>query len=129
MPVLSDNNCETRYTKSVTGQKSDNSIESYDRSSFDQQEDEALSFFLHGHEATSADKENAAERQLTTSLSTTAIQASPASALVQHSQMADSNNIGNLAHGEQGWLHRFPPQFNFYTCANVQIYNNFPGSD
>ena len=73
---LSDNNCETRHIKSVTGHKSDNSIESYnDRPSLDQQKNmsQALSSFLHGHEATSADKENTAERQLTTSPSTTAI--------------------------------------------------------
>ena len=130
MTVLSDNNCETRHIKSVTGHKSDNSIESYnDRPSLDQQMkmSEALSSFLHGHEATSADKENTAERQLTTSASTTAIQASPASVLVQHNQVAVSNNVGNFAHGEQG-LHRFPPQFNFYNCTNVQIHNNFSGS-
>lgn len=73
--VLSDNKCETRHIKSVTGHKSDNSIESYnDRPSLDQQKmSEALSSFLHGHEATSADKENTAEWQLTTSPSTTAI--------------------------------------------------------
>ena len=114
VPVLSDNNCETRHIKSVTGQKSDNSMETYDRPSLGQQKkmSEALSSFLHGHEATSADKDNAAERQLTTSPSTTAIQASPASALAQHNQVAVSNNMGNFAHGEQG-LHRFPSQFNF----------------
>ena len=128
--VLSDNNCETRHIKSVTGHKSDNSIESYsNRPSLDQQKkmSEALSSFLYGHEATSADKENTAERQLTTSPSTTAIHASPASVLVQHNQVAVSNNTGNLAHGEQG-LHRFPPQFNFYNCTNAQIHNNFSGS-
>ena len=57
--VLSDNNCETRHIKSVTGHKSDNSIESYnDRPSLDQQKkmSQALSSFLHGHEATSAVK-------------------------------------------------------------------------
>ena len=100
MTVLSDNNSETRHIKSVTSHKSDNSIESYnDRPSLDQQKiSEALSTFLHGHEAISADKENTAERQLTTSPSTTAIQASPASVLVQHNQVAVSNNMGNLAH-------------------------------
>ena len=46
------------------------------------------------------DKENTAERQLTTSPSTTAIQASPASILVQHNQLAVSNNMGNFAHCE-----------------------------
>ena len=59
--ILSDNNCETRHIKSVTGLKSDHSIESYnDRPSLGQQKkmSEALSSFLHGHEATSADKEN-----------------------------------------------------------------------
>ena len=129
MTVLSDNNSETRHIKSVTSHKSDNSIESYnDRPSLDQQKiSEALSTFLHGHEAISADKENTAERQLTTSPSTTAIQASPASALVQHNQVVVSNNMGNFAHGEQG-LHRFPLKFNFYNCATVQIHNNFSGS-
>ena len=85
--VHSDNNCETRHIKSVTGHKSDNSIESYnDRPSLDQQKkmSEALSSFLHGHEATSADKRDTAERQLTTSPSSMAVQASPTSALVQH---------------------------------------------
>ena len=127
--VLSDNNCETRHIKSVTGHKSDNSIESYnDRSSLDQKKmSEGLSSFLHGCEATSADKENTAERQLTTSSSTTAIQAYPASVLVQHNQVAVSSNMGNFAHGVQG-LHRFPPQFNFYNCTNVQSHNNFSGS-
>ena len=132
--VLSDNNCETRHIKSVTGHKSDHSIESYnDRPSLDQQKkmSEALSSFLHGHEATSVDKENTAGRQLdlqATSSSTTAIQASPASVLVQHNQVAVSNNMHeNYAHGEQG-LHRFPPQFNFYNCTNVQVHNNFSGS-
>ena len=89
--VLSDNNCETRHSKSVIGHKSDNSIESHnDRPSLDQQKkmSEALSSFLYGHEATSADKENTAERQLTTSPSTTAIQASPASVLVQRARAA-----------------------------------------
>jgi len=85
---------------------------------------EALSSFLHGHEATSAGKENTAERQLTTSPSTTAIQASPASVLVHLNQVAVSSNVGNFAHGEQG-LHRFPPQLNFHNCTNVQIHNNF----
>ena len=95
--VLSDNNCETRHIKSVTGHKSDHSIESYnDRPSLDQQKkmSEALSSFLHGHEATSVDKENTAGRQLdlqATSSSTTAIQASPASVLVQHNQVAVSS--------------------------------------
>ena len=132
--VLSDNNCETRHIKSVTGHKSDHSIESYnDRPSLDQQKkmSEALSSFLHGHEATSVDKENTAGRQLdlqATSSSTTAIQASTASVLVQHNQVAVSNNMHeNYAHGEQG-LHRFPPQFNFYNCTNVQVHNNFSGS-
>ena len=128
--VLSDNNYETRHIKSVTGHKSDSSIESYnDRPSLDQQKkmSEALSSFLHGHGATSADKENTAERQLTTSPSATEIQVSPASVLVQHNQVAVSNNMANFAHGEQE-LHRFPPQFNFYNCTNVQIHNNFSGS-
>ena len=116
--VFSDNNCETRHIKSVTGHKSDNWIESYnDRPSLNQQKkmSEAPSSFLHGNEATSADKENTAERQLTTSPSTKAIQAFPASVLVQHNQVAVSNNMGNFAHGEQV-LHRFPPQFNFTTA-------------
>ena len=132
--VLSDNNCETRHIKSVTGHKSDHSIESYnDRPSLDQQKkmSEALSSFLHGHEATSVDKENTAGRQLdlqATSSSTTAIQASPASVLVQHNQEAVSNNMHeDYAHGKQG-LHRFPPQFNFNNCTNVQVHNNFSGS-
>ena len=128
--VLSDNNCETRHIKSVTGHKSDNSIESYnDWSSLNLQKkmSEGLSSFLHGHEATSADKENTAERQLTTSSSTTAIQAYPASVLVQHNQATVSSNMGNFAHGEQS-LHRFPPQFNFYNCTNVQSHSNFSGS-
>ena len=128
--VLSDNNYETRHIKSVTGHKSDSSIESYnDRPSLDQQKkmSEALSSFLHGHGATSADKENTAERQLTTSPSATEIQVSPASVLVQYNQVAVSNNMANFAHGEQE-LHRFPPQFNFYNCTNVQIHNNFSGS-
>ena len=38
-----------------------------------------------------------------------------------------SNIMENFAHGEQE-LHRFPPQFNFYNCTNVQIHNNFSGS-
>ena len=92
---------------------------------------EALSSFLHGHEATSVDKENTAGQKLDlqdTSSSTTAIQASPASVLVQHNQVAVSNNMHeNYAHGEQG-LHRFPPQFNFHNCTNVQVHNNFSGS-
>ena len=56
--VLSDN-CETRQIKSVTGHKSYHSIESYnDRPSLDQPKkmSEALSSFLHGHEATLVDK-------------------------------------------------------------------------
>ena len=132
--VLSDNNCETRHIKSVTGHKSDHSIESYnDRPSLDQQKkmSEALSSFLHGHEATSVDKENTVGRHLdlqATSSSTTAIQASPVSVLVQHNQVVVSNNMHeNYAHGEQG-LHCFPPQFNFYNCTNVQVHNNFSGS-
>ena len=91
--VLSDNNCETRRIKSVTGYKSNNSIESYnDRPSLDQRKkmSEALSSFLRGHEATSAYKEGTAKRQLTTSPSTTAIQASPACVLFQHNQVAVS---------------------------------------
>ena len=78
-----------------------------------------------------ADKENTAGRQLDlqpTSSSTTAIQASPASVLVQHNQVAVSNNMNeNYTHGEQG-LHRFSPQFNFYNCTNVQVHYNFSGS-
>ena len=63
--ILSDNNCETTHIKSATGHKSDHSSESCnDRPSVDQQKkmSEALSSFLHGHEATSADKENTAGR-------------------------------------------------------------------
>ena len=67
---------------------------------------EALSSFLHGHEDTSGDKENRARRQLdlqATSSSTAVIQASPASILVQHNQVAVLNNMHeNHAHGEQG---------------------------
>ena len=121
--ILSDNNSETRHIKSVTGHKSDHSIKSYNnRPSLDQPKmSQVLSFFLHDHQATSAD--NTAGRQLdlqATSSSTTAIQASPASVLVQHNQVAVSNNVHeNYTHGEQG-LHRFPPYFNFYNCTNVQ---------
>ena len=131
--VLSDNNRETRHIKSVTGHKYDHSIESYnDEPSLDQQKmSELLSSFLHGQEATSVDKENTAGRKLdlqATSSSTTSIQASPASVLVQHNQVAVSNNMHeNYAHGEQG-LHRFPPQFNFHNCTNVQVHNNFSDS-
>ena len=40
----------------------------------------------------------------------------------------ETNNMHeNYAHGEQG-LHRFPPQFNFYHCTNVQVHNNISGS-
>ena len=130
--VLPDNNCETRHIKSVTGHKSDHSIKSYnDRPSLDQQKEmlEALSSFLHGHKATSVDKETTAGRQLdlqATNSSTTAIQASPASVLVLHNQVVVSNNM-HENYGEQG-LHRFPPQFNFYNCTNVQVHNNFSGS-
>ena len=132
--VLSNNNCETRHIKSVTGHKSDHSIEScIYRPSLDQQKkmSEALSSFLHGHEATSVDKENTAGRQLdlqATSSSITAIQESPASVLVQHNQVAVSNNMHeDYAHGKQG-LHRFPPQYNFNNCTNEQVHNNFRGS-
>ena len=134
MTVLSDNNCETKHIKSVTGYKSDHSIESCnDRPSLDQQQkmSEALNSFLHGHETTSADKENTTRRQLdlkATSSSTKAIQASPASFLVQHTQVAVSNDMHeNYAHAEQG-LHSFPPQFTFYNYTNVQVHNNFSGS-
>ena len=54
MTVLSDNNYDTRHIKSVTGHKTDNSIESYnDRLSLHQQKkmSAALSSFLHGHVA------------------------------------------------------------------------------
>ena len=50
-----------RHIKSVTGHKSNDSIKSYnDQPSLDQQKkmSEVLSSFLHGYEATSADKEN-----------------------------------------------------------------------
>ena len=132
--VLSDNNSVTRHIKSATGHKFDHWIETYnDRPSLDQQKklSEALSSFLHGHEDTSADKENTARRQLdlqATSSSTAVIQASPASDVVQHNQVAVFNNMHeNHAHGEQG-QHRFPPQFNFYNCTNVQVHNNFSAS-
>ena len=48
------------------------------------------------------------------------------SARKQHSQFYN-NMHENYAHCEQG-LHRFPPQFNFYNCTNVQVHNNFSGS-
>ena len=128
--VLSDNNCETRHIKSMTGQKSDQSIESYNyRPSFDQQRNmsNTLSAFLDDCTATSADKQNNTTGQQlivqTRSPCTTAITASPASVLVQHNQVSVPNDMVNVAHGEQG--HRFPPQFNFYSCTNVQIHNNF----
>ena len=63
---LSDDNCKTRHIKSVIDHKSDNLIEGCnDRPSLDQQKkmSQALSSFLHGPEATSADKENTAEQQ------------------------------------------------------------------
>ena len=130
----SDNNCKTRHIKSVTGRKTDHLIESYnDRPPLDQQKkmSEALSSFLQVHEASSVDKENTPGRQLdlqATTSSSTAIQASPASVLVQHNQVVVSNNMHeNYADGEQG-LYHFPPQFNFYNCTNGQVHNNFSGS-
>ena len=121
--ILSDNNCQKRHIKSVTSHKSYNSIKSYnDQPSLNQQRkmSNVLSSFLHSHEGTSADKENTADQQLdlqATSPFTTAIQASPASVLVQHNQVAVSNNMENI-----------PLQFNFYNCTNVQIHNNFSKS-
>ena len=67
--VLPDRNCETRHIRSVTGHKSDQSIESYnERPSLEQQRmmSNVLSTFLHSSEASrqssssacSADKEN-----------------------------------------------------------------------
>jgi len=137
--VLSNSNCETRHIKSVAGHNADQSIESYnDRPSLDQQRrmSNVLSSSLYDREATlqtssspcSAAKENTtAGQQLQAQVgnSSTAIQASPASVLVQHNQLAVSNNMTS-AHGVQG--HRFPPQFNFYNCTNVQIHNNYGGS-
>ena len=126
--VLSDNNCETRHIKSVTGHKSDQSIESYnDRPSFDQERNmsNTLSAFLDDCKATSADKENNTTGQQlivqTRSPCTTAAAAtaSPASVLVQHNQVSVLNDMVNVAHGEQG--HRSPPQVNFYSCTNKFI--------
>ena len=120
--VLSDNNCETRHIKSVTGHKSDHSIESYnDRPSLDQQKkmSEALSSFLHGHEATSVDKENTAGRKLdlqATSSSTTAIQASPALVLVQHNQVRFRTTCMKTTHIASKGCIAFLPSLTFTTA-------------
>ena len=130
--VLSDSNCETRHIKSVTGHKSNQSIESYnERPSLEQQRkmSQLLSRFAtrSSSPAYSADKENVtANQQLQVQAgesSSTEVQASPAAVLVQHNQLAVSNMSASVPHG--GREHRFPPQFNFYNCTNVQIHNNF----
>ena len=131
--VLSDSNCETRHIKSVTGHKSDQSIESYnERPSFEQQRkmSNVLSTFATQSlsPACSADKENVtANQQLQVQAevpSNTSIQASPAAVIVQHNQMAVSNTTASHADSDRG--HRLiPPQFSFYNCTNVQIHNNF----
>ena len=127
--VLSDSNCETRHIKSVTGHKSDQSIESYnERPSFEQQRkmSNVLSTFATQSlsPACSADKENVtANQQLQVQAevpSNTSIQASPAAVIVQHNQMAVSNTTASHADSDRG--HRLiPPQFSFYNCTNVQI--------
>ena len=135
--VLSDRNCETRHIRSVTGHKSDQSIESYnERPSLEQQRmmSNVLSTLLHSSEAShqssssacSADKENATATK-PGNTSTTAIQATPASVFVQHNQLSVySNSMASFAHGDRG--QRFPPHFNFYNCTNVHIHNNFSPS-
>ena len=132
--VLSDGNCETRHIRSVTGHKSDQSIESYnERPSLEQQRmmSNVLSTFLHSSEAShqssssacSADKENTTATK-PGNTSTTAIQATPASVFVQHNQLSvNSNSMASFAHGDRG--QRSPPHFNFYNCTNVHIHNNF----
>ena len=128
--VLSDSNRETRHIGSVTGHKSDQSIESYnERPSLEQQRmmSNVLSTFLHSSEASrqssssacSANKENTTATK-PGNTSTTAIQATPASVFFQHISMA------SFAHGDRG--QRFPPHFNFYNCTNVHIHNNFGAS-
>ena len=123
--VLSDNNCETRHIKSVTGHKSDQSIESYnDRPSFDQQRNMSnIRSALFWTNAKLLQLTKTTTPQASRSPCTTAITASPASVLVQHNQVSVPNDMVNVAHGEQG--HRSPPQVNFYSCTNVQIHNNF----
>lgn len=137
--VLSDSNCETRHIRSVTGHKSDQSIESYnDLLSLEQHRVmlNVLSTFLHSSEASrqssssarSVDKENTTATK-SANESTTAIQETPVSVLVQHNQLSvNSNSMASFANGRDQ-RQRFPPQFNFHNCTNVQIHNNFgPGS-
>lgn len=131
--VLSDSNCETRHIKSVTGHKSDQSIESYnERPSFEQQRkmSNVLSSFATQSTSTacSANKENiTANQQLQVQAevpSNTSVQASPSAVIVQHNQMAVSNMTAGYADSDR--VHcSIPPQFSFYNCTNVQIHNNF----
>ena len=124
--IFSDNNCETRHIKSVNDHKSDHLIESYNnRPSLDQQREmsKALSSFLYGHEAISADKENTAGRQLDlqdTSSSTTAIQAYLASFLVQHNQEAVSNNV-RITHMTSKGCIAFFPSLTFTTAPMCKL--------
>ena len=132
--VLSDNHCETRHIKAMTGHKSDHSIESYNqRPSFEQQRkmSNILSSCLlnksnnEESSTSSADKENSLVHLEQRSRHGVEIQASPASVLVQNNQFAVSSivNVEPVAHVGQEC--RIPPQFNFHHCSNIQVFNNF----
>lgn len=121
--VLSNNNCEVRHIKAVTGHKSDTSIESYNqRPSLVQQE--RMSTMLSGFH--SVEKENTENTQSESPSEAVSEIARPV--LVQHNQtnqlgihQSSSNNTAFIARGGQ----IFPrPQYHFHNC-NVQIHNHF----
>ena len=128
--VLSDSNCTTRHIKAVTGHKSDQSVESYnDRPSFCQQQamSRLLSSFFDHHGSCAADeKEN--EASINPGRGVT-LQTSSSRVLVENNQLSVAQSSVSTtveAHGEQRFV---PPQFNFYNCTNVHVYNNFGGSN
>lgn len=129
--VLSDNNCETRHIKMVTGHKSDQSIESYnDRPSLQQQQlmSSVLSDFLSNEAPrtlTTPGKENAST--LVETVETAQMSRSAAPVLVQHNQFSTfSSYSGSEDNTPQAHGAQHPQPYSFHNC-NIQIYNNFGG--
>ena len=131
--VLSDSNCTTRHNttyQAVTGHKSDQSVESYnDRPSFCQQQAVSRllsSFFDHRGSCAADEKENEASFNPGRGVT---LQTSSSRVLVENNQLSVAQSSVSTtveAHGDQRFV---PPQFNFYICTNVHVYNNFGRSN
>ena len=122
--VLSDDNCETRHIKSITGHKSDQAVESYkERPSMEQQQKMSLvlSDFIGNASSGSATsvqgKENEIQQQCRPIPDEFPDQEPGKAVLVENNFSTSSTSVSR--HGDQ----RSFPQY-FYNC-NVNVHNYY----